>query len=114
VEDFVEFLRHRGQDPELARSAATVSSPALEAIWNNPEDDVYDAVLVRGRGPRPVSVYEPSHGVTQVGVVAGWAFEKAFQERAAEPQVPPLRFAPVGMSRSICFPDIVTNKCRLY
>jgi hypothetical protein len=44
VEDFVEFLRHRGQDGELARSAARVSSPAFEAIWNNPEDDVYDAV----------------------------------------------------------------------
>jgi hypothetical protein len=44
VEDFVEFLRHRGQDRELARSAGTVSSPAFEAIWNNPEDDVYDAV----------------------------------------------------------------------
>jgi hypothetical protein len=61
VEDFVEFLRYRGQDRELARSAAAGSSPALEAIWSNPEDDVYDAVLVRGRGPRPVSVYEPSH-----------------------------------------------------
>jgi hypothetical protein len=44
VEDFVEFLRHRGQDRELVRSAATVSTPALEAIWNNPEDDVYDAL----------------------------------------------------------------------
>jgi hypothetical protein len=44
VEDFVEFLRHRGQDRELARAAATASSPALEAIWSNPEDDVYDAV----------------------------------------------------------------------
>jgi Protein of unknown function (DUF2281) len=44
VEDFVEFLRYRRQDRELARAAARVSSPALEAIWNNPEDDVYDAV----------------------------------------------------------------------
>ena len=44
VEDFVEFLRHRRHDRELARAAATVSIPALEAIWNNPEDDVYDAV----------------------------------------------------------------------
>ena len=44
VEDFVEFLRHREQDRELARSASTVSSPALEAIWNNPEDDLYDAL----------------------------------------------------------------------
>jgi len=44
VEDFVEFLRYRRHDRELARAAATASSPALEAIWNNPEDDVYDAV----------------------------------------------------------------------
>jgi hypothetical protein len=43
AEDFVEFLRHRGQDRALVRSAATMSA-ALEAIWNNPEDDVYDAV----------------------------------------------------------------------
>jgi hypothetical protein len=44
VEDFVEFLRHRGQNRELVRSAATVSTLTFEAIWNNPEDDVYDAV----------------------------------------------------------------------
>ena len=44
VEDFIEFLRYRGQDRELARAAASASSPVLEAIWNNPEDDVYDAV----------------------------------------------------------------------
>jgi hypothetical protein len=41
---------------------------------------------------------DKGRGVTQVRVVAGWAFEKPFQERAAEPQVPPLRFAPVGMT----------------
>jgi hypothetical protein len=40
---------------------------------------------------------DKGRGVTQVGVVAGW-LSKAFQERAAEPQVPPLRFAPVGMT----------------
>jgi len=44
VEDFVEFLRFRGQDRELTRSAAAVSAPAFEAIWSNPEDDVYDAL----------------------------------------------------------------------
>jgi hypothetical protein len=40
----VESVRRRGQDGRLVRSAAAVSTPALEAIWNNPEDDVYDAV----------------------------------------------------------------------
>jgi hypothetical protein len=44
VEDFVEFLRLRGQDRELVRSAAAGSHPAFEAIWNNPEDDAYDAL----------------------------------------------------------------------
>lgn len=44
VENFVEFLRFRGQERELTRSAALVSTPAFEAVWNNPEDDVYDAL----------------------------------------------------------------------
>jgi hypothetical protein len=44
VEDFVEFLRFRGQERDLVRSAAAVSTPAFEAIWNNSEDDVYDAL----------------------------------------------------------------------
>ena len=44
VEGFVESLRQRGQDGELVSSAGTMSAPALEAIWNNPEDDVYDAL----------------------------------------------------------------------
>lgn len=44
VEDFVEFLCFRGQERELTRSAAAVSVPAFEAVWNNPEDHVYDAL----------------------------------------------------------------------
>jgi hypothetical protein len=44
VEDFVEFLRLRGQERELVRSAAATSNPAFEGVWNNPEDDVYDAL----------------------------------------------------------------------
>jgi hypothetical protein len=42
VEDFVEFLCVRGQERELTRAAA--SAPAFAAVWNNPEDDVYDAL----------------------------------------------------------------------
>ncbi len=34
VENFVEFLR----------SAAAMSTSRFEAIWNNPEDDGYDAL----------------------------------------------------------------------
>jgi uncharacterized protein YajQ (UPF0234 family) len=44
VEDFVEFLRFRAQERELVRSAAAVSTAAFESTWNNPEDDVYDAL----------------------------------------------------------------------
>jgi hypothetical protein len=44
VEDFVEFLRFRGQERELTRAAGAVSAPAFEAVWNNPEDDAYDAI----------------------------------------------------------------------
>ena len=44
VEDFVEFLRVRGQERVLTRAAAAVSAPAFAAVWNNPEDDVYDAL----------------------------------------------------------------------
>jgi hypothetical protein len=44
VEEFVEFLRVRGQDRALARTAAAASAPAFEAVWNNPQDDAYDAL----------------------------------------------------------------------
>jgi hypothetical protein len=44
VEDFVEFLRFRGQDRALSRMSAAASEPSFETIWNNPEDDVYDAL----------------------------------------------------------------------
>jgi hypothetical protein len=44
VEDFVEFLRLRGQDRAWMRAAAAASAPAFESIWNNPEDDAYDAL----------------------------------------------------------------------
>jgi hypothetical protein len=44
VEDFVEFVRLRGQQRTLSRAAAAVSSPAFEAVWDNPEDAAYDAL----------------------------------------------------------------------
>ena len=44
VEDFVDFIRQRDQDRSLVRAAAAASAPAFAAVWNNPEDDVYDAV----------------------------------------------------------------------
>jgi len=44
VEDFVEFVRLRGQERALTRAASAVSAPAFEVVWNNPEDAVYDAL----------------------------------------------------------------------
>jgi hypothetical protein len=44
VEDFVDFIRQREQDQSLIRAAAAVSAPAFAAVWNNPEDDAYDAL----------------------------------------------------------------------
>jgi hypothetical protein len=44
VEDFVAFITAREQERALARTAAATSAPAFAAIWNNPEDDAYDAI----------------------------------------------------------------------
>jgi hypothetical protein len=44
VEDFVDFLATRTRDRALVRAAAQASTPSFAAIWNNPEDDVYDAL----------------------------------------------------------------------
>jgi len=44
VEDFIEFLRLRGQDRALAQAAAAASAPAFDAVWSNPEDEVYDGL----------------------------------------------------------------------
>ena len=44
VEDFVEFVRLRGQERGLTRAASAMSAPAFEAVWNNPEDAAYDAL----------------------------------------------------------------------
>ncbi|MEY2942279.1 MAG: hypothetical protein RLY97_293 [Pseudomonadota bacterium] len=48
VEDFVDFIAQRAQrdssEPNLARVIAAASIPALSKVWNNPEDDVYDAI----------------------------------------------------------------------
>lgn len=44
VETFVDFLAAREQERALIRNAAAVSVPAFAAIWENPEDSVYDAL----------------------------------------------------------------------
>ncbi len=44
VEDFVDFIRLREHERALVRAGAVASDAAFAAIWNNPEDDVYDAL----------------------------------------------------------------------
>jgi hypothetical protein len=44
VEDFVELLRQREEERALTRAAAAASAPGFAEAWNNPEDDVYDAL----------------------------------------------------------------------
>jgi hypothetical protein len=42
VEDFINFLRERSADRELVRAAARASAPAFAAVWDNPDDAIYD------------------------------------------------------------------------
>jgi hypothetical protein len=44
VEVFVDSLQKGAHDPSLCRASAILSEPAFEAIWNNPQDDAYDAL----------------------------------------------------------------------
>lgn len=44
IEDFVEFIAAREQEQSLIRAATAASVPSFAAIWNNPEDDAYDAL----------------------------------------------------------------------
>ena len=42
VEDFVDFLRARDEHRMLIEAAARLTEPSLAAVWDNPEDDVYN------------------------------------------------------------------------
>lgn len=49
VEDFVDFITMKDsavkdRERALTRAAAATSALAFAAVWNNPEDDVYDAL----------------------------------------------------------------------
>ncbi len=44
VEDFVDFIQLREQERSIVRAAAAASEPTFNGVWNNPEDDVYDAL----------------------------------------------------------------------
>ena len=42
VEDFVDFIANREEAQGLTRAAAAGSAAAFAAVWNNPEDDIYN------------------------------------------------------------------------
>lgn len=42
VEDFVDFLRQRGEDRNLARAVAKLSEDAFRKVWDHPDDADYD------------------------------------------------------------------------
>jgi erythromycin esterase-like protein len=42
VEDFVDFLRSREERRALPEAATLVSEASLSAVWDNPDDDVYN------------------------------------------------------------------------
>ncbi len=44
VEDFVDFISQREPDRALAHAVRDASVPTFAAVWNNPEDDAYDAL----------------------------------------------------------------------
>lgn len=44
VDHFVDRLRLRDRDLADTWAASSMSAPTFEAVWSNPEDDVYDAL----------------------------------------------------------------------
>ena len=42
VEDFVDFLRQRDEDRQMARAASKLSENAFQKVWDNPDDAEYD------------------------------------------------------------------------
>ena len=49
VEDFVDFLRARDEHRMLIEAAARLTEPSLAAVWDNPEDDVYNSHRLRSQ-----------------------------------------------------------------
>ncbi|HCE10801.1 MAG TPA: toxin-antitoxin system, antitoxin component, Xre family protein [Oxalobacteraceae bacterium] len=44
VDDFVDFLRLRERERSLTSMAAQASVPAFAQVWDNPDDEAYDAL----------------------------------------------------------------------
>lgn len=44
VEDFVDFIATRTQDRALIQAATAASASSFARVWDNEDDDVYDAL----------------------------------------------------------------------
>ena len=44
VDDFVEFLRLKEQERTLTNMAMQASAPAFAVVWDNRDDEAYDAL----------------------------------------------------------------------
>lgn len=44
VEGFVDALTSQSDQESMITAAAALSEQAFERIWDNPEDDIYDAL----------------------------------------------------------------------
>ncbi len=44
IESFVDFITARERDTALTQAAAKTSAPAFSEVWDDPENDVYDAL----------------------------------------------------------------------
>lgn len=44
VEDFVDFLSHRGEDNTLVQAAGKLSEKSFQQVWDNTEDGEYDTL----------------------------------------------------------------------
>jgi len=44
VDDFVDFLQLREQQRSLTSMAAQASASAFAKVWDNPDDEAYDAL----------------------------------------------------------------------
>ena len=42
IEDFVAFIAAREQERVMVRAAAETSAAAFAAVWDNPDDAIYD------------------------------------------------------------------------
>ena len=44
IEAFIDSVVQRAGIGDLTRWATKASEPSLGAVWDNPEDDIYDAI----------------------------------------------------------------------